>query len=87
MPPLTALHLAVFRAGKIPLPPDLVGVAAPGVLGLLAANPVNPVETRLLAAERAEALGLIETDALRKLYAELTFTPAEIQAALAQVTL
>ncbi|CCG42956.1 hypothetical protein [Magnetospirillum molischianum] len=84
LPVLTPLHLAAFRAAKIPLPLETVPTLAPGSLGAVIANPVNSLDTRLLAAERAEALGLLDTDTLRRLYAELTFNAAEAQLAQSQ---
>jgi len=81
---LTPLHIAAFRAAKIALPPEAVPALAPGALAAIVANPLNALEVRLLAAERAEALGLVETDALRRLYAEATFNAAEAQLAQSQ---
>lgn len=81
---LTPLHVAAFRAAKIALPPEVVPTLAPGALAAVVANPLNPLELRLLAAERAEALGLVETDTLRRLYGELTFNAAEAQLAQSQ---
>jgi len=78
------LHLAAFRAAKIALPPESVANLAPGTLGTIIANPANALDVRLLAAERAEALGLIDTDALRRLYAEPTYNAAEAQLAQSQ---
>lgn len=82
--PLSPVTLAACRAGRLPLPPDAVAGAAPILLSALAANPVNPVDTRLAAAERVEALGLSATETLRNLYTDLFFTPAETQDAEAQ---
>jgi hypothetical protein len=81
---LSPLHVAAFRAAKIALPPDVVPTLAPGALAAIVANPLNALEVRLLAAERAEALGLVDTDTLRRLYAELTFNAAEAQLAQSQ---
>ncbi|SEH52113.1 antifreeze protein [Magnetospirillum fulvum] len=81
---LTPLHIAAFRAAKIALPPEAIPTLAPGALAAIVANPLNALEVRLLAAERAEALGLVETDILRRLYAELTFNAAEAQLAQSQ---
>jgi len=80
----TALHLAAFAAAKLPLPADTAANAPPPLLTAIIASPAASAETRLLAAERAEALGVIDTDALRKLYAGTAFTPEQQQATLTQ---
>lgn len=84
LPNATALHLAAFRAAKLPLPADAAAAAPPALLKAIIDNVANPVDMRLLAAERAESLGILDAEALRKLMAGVTFTPAEQQAAQAQ---
>jgi len=81
---LSPVTLAACRVGRLPLPPDAVALVAPGLLTAIANNPVNSADTRLAAAERAEALGLFPTDSLRHLYTDLSFNPTETQEALAQ---
>lgn len=78
------LHLAAFKAAKIPLPADAASAASPAMLRILSESPGLSNETRLIAAERAEALGVIDTDALRRLYGATTLSPAEQQAAQSQ---
>ncbi|MDO8607757.1 MAG: antifreeze protein [Phaeospirillum sp.] len=84
LPHPTPLHLATFKAAKMALPPDAATSASPALLRAMIDSPGLAVETRLLAAERAETLGALDTDSLRKLYGAVTFTPAEQQAALTQ---
>jgi hypothetical protein len=84
LPHPTPLHLAAFKAAKMALPADAAASAPPALLRAMIDSPGLAVETRLLAAERAEALGALDTDSLRKFYGAVTFTPAEQQAALAQ---
>lgn len=84
LPNPTPLHLAAFKAAKMPLPADAANSAAPALLRAMVDSPGLPVDIRLAAAERAEALGVLDTDTLRKFYGAITFTPAEQQAALAQ---
>jgi hypothetical protein len=78
------LHLAAFKAAKIPLPADAANAASPAMLRILSESPGLSNETRLVAAERAEAMGVIDTDSLRRLYGATTLSPAEQQAAQSQ---
>jgi hypothetical protein len=79
-----ALHLAAFRAAKMPLPADAATGAPPAMLRAIADSTAQTTETRLAAAERAEAMGLLDSDALRKLYTGLQPSQAEQQAAQSQ---
>lgn len=81
LPNPTPLHLAAFKAAKLPLPTDTVANAPPSMLRAIADNPAVAVDLRIAAAERAEALGVMDTDALRKLMTGASLTPAEQQAA------
>jgi hypothetical protein len=82
LPNLAPIHIAAFRAAKMSLPADTANTTQPALLRAVALSPNAPVEVRLLAAERAEAVGALDADSLRQLYASLTFTPAELQAAV-----
>lgn len=84
LPNPTPLHLAAFKAAKMPLPADAANAGHPAMLRTLAESTTLPVEIRIPAAERAEAMGILDTDSLRKIYAAVTFTPAEQQAAQTQ---
>jgi hypothetical protein len=84
LPNPTPLHLAAFRAAKLPLPADTAAGAPPAMLQAIADNPGMAADLRILAAERAEALGILPTESVRKLMAEVAMTPAEQQAAQAQ---
>lgn len=84
LPNPTPLHLAAFKAARMPLPADAANAAHPALLRAIAGSEAVPVELRVPAAERAEALGALDTDALRKIYAAVTFTPVEQQAAQTQ---
>ena len=84
LPNATPLHLAAFKAAKMALPADAAASASPALLRAMIDSAGLPVDIRLAAAERAEALGALDTDSLRKFYGAVTFTPAEQQAALAQ---
>jgi len=84
LPHPTPLDLAAFKAAKMALPADAAASAPPALLRAMVDSPGLPVEIRLAAAERAEALGTLDTDTLRKIYGAVTFTAAEQQAALTQ---
>jgi len=74
MPDPTPLHLAMARAAKVRLPPDVISSNRPGVLRAIAISPNAPVELRLEAAERTEAAGALSIDTLRQLYTSVSFS-------------
>lgn len=75
---LSPLHVALFKAAKMALPEMAVANAPVTVAAAIAGNPATPMDQRVAAAERAEAVGLMSADDLRKLYLELTFAPDEM---------
>lgn len=75
---LSPLHVALFKAAKMALPEIAVANAPVTVARAIAGNPATPMAQRVAAAERAEAVGLMSADDLRKLYLELTFAPDEM---------
>ncbi|HVI50961.1 MAG TPA: hypothetical protein VM661_07115 [Candidatus Sulfotelmatobacter sp.] len=78
---LMPLTLAMARAAKIALPEAAAANAAhPAVLRGIALTPSATLEARLLAAEKAEAIGAIDTEVLRQAYDGVTFTPQELAA-------
>jgi hypothetical protein len=72
------LHLAMARAGKVQLPADVISSNRPAVLRTIAISPNASVELRLEAAERAEAAGALDAEALRQLYTSISFTEDEL---------
>lgn len=72
------LHLAMARAAKVQLPKDVINTTNPGVLRTIAISPNAAVDVRLEAAERAEAIGALPTDALRQLYTGVSFSEQEL---------
>ncbi|KAF0119146.1 MAG: antifreeze glycopeptide polyprotein precursor [Rhodospirillaceae bacterium] len=71
---MTPLHLAVLRRTGKPLPKDVTKTdRAPMVRGLARMASLEP-ESRLLLAERAEAMGVLETAALEELYRSFATT-------------
>lgn len=77
------LHIALLNAAKKPLPSDAATGNEPAVLRAVALSELAPVETRMVAAEKAEYIGALDTDALRKLYDATTFSDAEADRPLA----
>jgi len=75
---LTPLHVALFAAAKMALPEEAVANAPAVVARAIATNDATPMDQRVAAAERAEAVGLMSADDLRKLYLALTFAPDEM---------
>lgn len=73
------LALAMAGAAKLPLPEAVVAGNPPAwTTRAVAAMPDATLEARLLAAEKAEAFGLMDTDALRRAFQEATFTTQEL---------
>lgn len=68
------LHFAMARAAKAKLPADVMTSNHPAVLSAVARTPGLHPELRIDAAERAEAMGALETRILRDLYTSVTFT-------------
>ncbi len=84
MPKPTALHLAIARAAKSQLPADTVSTDDPAMLRVLATAPNLKIESRLEAAERAAALGALNINALRQLYAAYPFSDDDLRDPLAR---
>jgi hypothetical protein len=75
---VSPISLAMAVQAKLPLAETAVAAATPGVLPALARDQALAPETRIAAAERALALGLIPADRLRELYEAV---PGDIAAA------
>jgi len=78
------LHLAVARASKAKLPADIISSNRPAILRTIAISPNAPIELRLEAAERAEAVGSLSVDTLRQLYASVSFSDEDLASPLAR---
>lgn len=76
------LHVAMMRAARVQVPGAIVAEADAAVLRAVAVSPNADLETRLEAAERAEARGALDTETLRQLYLSVNFTPDELSSAL-----
>jgi hypothetical protein len=75
---LTALHFAMLQATKQKLAVDALGGAAPAVLAAIARSVGADLDVRLVAAERAVALGALKPAALAEIYKSVIFTPEEL---------
>ena len=78
----TPLHIAMMRTAKRRIPEDSAAAAQPVILRAIAVSPNAALDTRLEAAERAEAAGVLSAEALSQIYASVPFTPEELSNAL-----
>jgi hypothetical protein len=79
--------LTLLAAAKLPLPNDALAAASPAVLRAWAGADGAPAPQRLVAGERAAALGAISLADLRSLYGDAEFTPDERAAAIGRAPL
>jgi hypothetical protein len=70
----TPLHFSMIRAAKIKLPKDITSSYNPAVLKTIATSPNAEPDLRVETAERAEAIGVLDTEVLRQIYAGVNFT-------------
>jgi len=84
LPEPQPLHLAMLRTARKAIPDDAAASANPAVLRAIATSPNATLNLRLAAAERAHALGLLETSALGRIYASVSFSAAQRADVLAQ---
>jgi len=82
----TPLHFSMIRAAKAKLPKDVTSSNNPAVLKTIATSPNADPALRIDTAERAEAMGALDTDVLRQLYAGVTFTKETLDTALSQAS-
>lgn len=78
LPNPTALHLAMLRTARLAVPEDAINNADPTISRAIALTATVPLDLRLRAAERAEALGSLPTETLAELYESVPFTPEEL---------
>ena len=74
----------MIRAAKIRLPKDVTSSGNPAVLKTIATSPNAEPELRVETAERAESIGVLDTEVLRQIYAGVTFTQESLDNALSQ---
>ena len=82
LPAPTPLHLALARATRTKLPPDVLETESLAVLRALVDDPAVPDTVRLEAAERAVLAGAIGAVPLADHYAAVKFSDNEIAKAL-----
>lgn len=73
LPQPQALHLAMARAAKLALPADAASGNEPAILRAVAGDAATPTEVRLIAAEKADQVGALDPEVLRRLYSAVTF--------------
>ncbi len=78
------LHFAMVRAAKAKLPRDVTSTNNPAVLKTIATSPNANPGIRVDAAERAEAMGALNTEVLMQLYAGVTFTEQVLDSSLSR---
>lgn len=74
----TALHLAMLQSARLTVPEDAVETASPAIARAIAFIANAPLELRLRAAERAEAMGALPTKTLIEFYDSVPFTPEDL---------
>lgn len=77
LPDPSLLHIAALTAAKQPFPRDVLKSRSPAILRAIANASTGTVETRIEAAERAEAMGAFESEALRNIYRSIEFSDKE----------
>ena len=79
---LEPLHLAMMRVARVQISDTLAEGAEAVALRTIAFSPNAALDTRLEAAERAEAVGALEAQSLTKIYNAVTFAPGDFSTAL-----
>jgi tetratricopeptide (TPR) repeat protein len=74
LPNPSPLVVAMLRNMGIETPRNALDVANPALLRLIASTPDSDIELRLMAAERAEAVGALPAESVGALYAQAAFT-------------
>ncbi|HEX2115674.1 MAG TPA: hypothetical protein VHM01_14805 [Alphaproteobacteria bacterium] len=74
----TPLHLAMLRAARQQIPASAAESADAGVLRMIAQSPNTTLETRLAAADQAEAFGALSPEALIQIFEAVPFTADEL---------
>jgi hypothetical protein len=81
---LAPLHLAMLRAARQQIPASAVENAEPAALRMIAQSPNTTIDTRLVAADRAEAAGALPTDSLIQIFESVNIPVDDANTALTQ---
>ena len=79
---LEPLHLAMMRVARVQISDTLAEGAEAVALRTIAFSPNAALDTRLEAAERAEAAGALKAQSLMQIYNAVTFAPGDFTTAL-----
>ncbi len=74
----TALHLSMLAAARLPVPEAMIDAAGPTLARAIALSAATPLDRRLRAAERAEAMGVLPVAMLADLYRSAAFTAEDL---------
>jgi hypothetical protein len=69
----------MVRHAKLPIPVNLLDIASPPLLAMIAAMPDADLDLRLAAAERAVQFGAITPEGLTRLYANAPFSGEDLE--------
>ena len=80
----SALHLTLMRSAGLALPDDATEKASPAALRAIALSPNAALDLRLVAAEKAAEIGVLEGKILAEIYGAVAFDPAVVKQAVPQ---
>lgn len=72
----SALHLSLMRSAGLALPDDTAEKASPAALRAIALSPNATLDLRLVAAEEAADIGVLNGKTLAEIYGAVAFDPA-----------
>ena len=81
LPSPRPLHMAMLRKAGLKPPADILDGAGPAIWSVLALHPSADVDVRLMAAERAAAVGAMTPAALALVYRGITFSAGDLGSA------
>ncbi len=80
----SALHLSLMRSAGLALPDDATEQASPAALRAIALSPNAALDLRLVAAEKAAEIGVLDGKVLAEIYGAVAFDPAVVKQAVSQ---
>lgn len=78
----SALHLSLMRSAGLALPDDTTEKASPAALRAIALSPNATLDLRLVAAEEAADIGVLDGKVLAEIYSAVAFDPAVFKKAI-----